>query len=182
MNVGVIFGMIIAIIVIASAIIFGYQQLVYVSEVQGIAAINKAINSFEIEVDRIYGMGGETSSEFAFKFPNDISKVCFLPVYRGERTSEAKIRRHLEEVMQATGREGDRIAALFAKLRYVDGIDNNESLLIFFEDTDVPEFKFVEHLEPSEKNNEVVCVSGNGRVVLTRRFDLSGAWVDIDKA
>ena len=59
-------------------------------------------------------------------------------------------------------------------------IDNNYTLLIFYTTTSVPEWFYIDNLEPSKIDGSVVCAGHNDDVWLIRKFDHDGAWVEAE--
>jgi len=194
MNIGLIFGMIVAIMLMGMIIAFGYQQIVNMQDIQEQAEIKKAKQGLETAVDRVYSLSGETSEPFKLAFPGGVTKVCFMPAYRGERISTKKSRLGMDfrSVIDGSSQIKYQLSTLLVAMRIAknpDGpgeIDKNHTLLIFLEKTHVPMFEYIPHLEPSKKTDttgpEVLCVSPRSQVWLQRSFDETGAWVDVEVA
>jgi hypothetical protein len=188
MNVGLIFGMIVAILIMGMVITFGYAQITNMLEIQERAEIERNIRVFSEAVERIYSMSGETSEEFTLTFPSGVSKVCFLPAYRGERIAYKKSRlaRDLRSVIDSDTKTKYQLASslLAMRISQVDAtteVDNNQTLLIFLKDTAIPLFEHIGHLAPTLKeDSEVLCVKPPKKVWLQRAFDSQGAWVDVE--
>jgi hypothetical protein len=192
MNIGLLFGMIVAIMFMGMLIVFGYQQIVQMQDLQQQADIKRARQELETAVDRVYSLSGETSEPFTLSFPGGISKVCFIPAYRGDRISTKKSRLgpDFRSVIEGSSQIKYQLSALLVEMRIAnnpDGfgeIDKNQTLLIFLQSTHVPMFEHIPYLEPSKKTGdrgpEVLCVSPRAQVWLQRKFDESGAWVDVE--
>ena len=69
MNIGLIFGMVVAILVMGMIFVFSYQQLNNVTEIQKTAEFRKALSNLGSSVDRIYNQGGESSEKHSLSFP-----------------------------------------------------------------------------------------------------------------
>ena len=83
MNIGLIFGMIVAIIVMVAVFVFGYDYLNNLTRIQNEAEIKKAVDRLTTSVDRVYSLGGESSEKHSMSFPSEVTSVCFFPKYRG---------------------------------------------------------------------------------------------------
>lgn len=194
MNVGLIFGMIVAIIIIGSVIVFAYDQLANMQRLQQIAEINRAKEDLENAVERVHGLSGITSEAFKLSFPGGVTKVCFIPSYRGEYIGmkESKLRSDLYSVIDATANTRRSLSEALTQMRITqnpDGsgkYDKNQTLLIFVEGATVPDFEEVPYLGPSKKkvngDTEVLCVPPRSRLWLQRKYDNDGAWVDVEEA
>jgi len=193
MDVGLIFGMIVAIFIIGLLIVYGYQQITNLQDMQEQANLLKAVDGITAAVDRVYSLGGESSEKFRLSFPGGVSKVCFMPSYRGELASmkEARLRVDLAKVIDAPNERKYEIARLLAEMRfgYQQGssakVDKNYTLLVSFNSGSVPKWYLVPHLGPSRKTvagEEILCTSPRGEIRLSREFDSAGAWVDADMA
>ena len=75
MNIGLVFGIIVAIMVIGLIIIFGYQQRVELQRIQELAQLRKTLVNLETVVDRVHSLGGETAERFTCTFPPSVKKV-----------------------------------------------------------------------------------------------------------
>jgi len=194
MNIGLLFGMVVAVFFIGILMVFGYQQIGNVTDIQDTAAFKKTIENLETAVDRVYSLGGESSEKFSFSFPTSVQKVCFVPTYRmdsGERitalsTRTDQMKRELPDILTGSYREKHNLADLLAQMRVKGNVDQNQSMLVFHQGTSVPEWVFIDHLKPQNdvyyRNSDITCFSGNEQVWLKRHYDSSGAWVDIEEA
>jgi type II secretory pathway pseudopilin PulG len=191
MNIGLIFGMVVAIFVIGMVIAFGYQQVQNMQQMQENAEVAKTLQNFEAAVERVYAGSGETSEQFAFTFPSGVYKVCFIPAYRQDSTSskKGKLAEDFRSVIDGSTTDQYQLSSILLNERIGRNpgdwreVDKNQTLLIFYHSSSVPEFLNVPYLEPSKNDyDEVLCVSPNSRVWLQRRFDSSGAWVDVEEA
>jgi hypothetical protein len=190
MDVGLIFGMIIAIIVITLVFVFGFQQLSNLTDVQNSAEMIKARQNLEVAVGRVYGQGGESTGSLKLSFPSTVRKVCFMPVYTinyaGKRSPYSKndlINGLIDQDLAAD----DDAAKIIVGVRIHqnstgDDVDEKMGLLVFFMESAAPTWYDVPHLAPSEKDGEFLCVSPKTTVWLQRRFDTEGAWVDVEEA
>ncbi len=198
MNIGLIFGVIVAIFMMGILLVFGYQQLVNVQTMQANAEVKKTLKNLETVVDRVYSMGGETSEKYRLTFPADVSFVCFMPYYRDKSVNEKSslvkmdVGKVLGDVGGVTGYQRNQLMSLLTAMRIAPNpenvneyIDKGQTLLVFYKSSEVPEWHYVEHLEPSKKGNEysgdILCESGRSEVWLQRKFDESGAWVDVEE-
>ncbi|MBN2330827.1 MAG: hypothetical protein JXC85_03355 [Candidatus Aenigmarchaeota archaeon] len=192
MNIGLIFGVIVAMLLMGMIIVFGYQQITNMQLLQEQAQIKKSIEGLAAAVERVHSLSGETSEPFTLTFPASVGKVCFLPAYRGERVSVKKSRliTDLRNVIEGTSQERFQLSSLLLEMRIApnpDGfgeIDKNQTLLVFFQGTPVPMFETIPHLEPTKKDGpggpEILCVEPRTKVWLQRGFDENGAWVDVE--
>ena len=87
MNIGLIFSMIIAIMMIGIILVFGYNQIVEMQRLQEIASVKRTVDGLETAVDRVYSGSGENSERFQLSFPGSVYKVCFIPGYSGDPAS-----------------------------------------------------------------------------------------------
>ena len=193
MNIGLIFGMIVAIMLMGLIIVFGYDQIQKMLELQTEAEIRNAINDLTNSVERVHSLSGETSEPFTLSFPGVVMKVCFLPSYRGQRISAKKVwlSNDLRSIIDAPQKTKYELANGLIKMRISRSltggdIDNNQTLIVFREGTTIPEFEYIPHLGPSKKTGsgpaEVLCVTPRAKVWLQRRFDENGAWVDVEES
>jgi hypothetical protein len=194
MNIGLIFGMIVAIMLMGMIIVFGYQQITNMQDLQEQAEIKKAIEGLETAVERVHSLSGETSEPFKLSFPGVVSKVCFVPAYRGDtiNTKKSRLATDLRNVIVGSNQDKYQTSALLLAMRISQDpgsyreMDKNHTLLVFLEGTVVPMFEYIEHLEPTKKTGprgpEVLCVSPRSQVWLQRDFDGKGAWVDVEES
>jgi hypothetical protein len=190
-DVGIIFGMVIAIMVITLVFVFGYQQMVSMQDVQNSAEMIKAKKSLEVAVDRVYGEGGESSASLKLGFPTRVARVCFIPLYDySYETKQPYTKGQLESQLEDQGLAEGNLPELLAQARDtakslpVDPVDYN--VLIFFMDSTAPVWYAVEHLEPgiTEEGGDdaFLCAEPKETIWLQRKFDRDGAWVDAEKA
>jgi len=187
MNVGLLFGMVVAIFTIGLLLVFGYQQIANASDVQKQAEFLRTIKNIKASTDRVYNLGGESSEKFTLTFPGTVEKVCFMPIYR--RLDVSRKKNMLTADLRAIlGYSNQQLASMMVAQRisgsYGSMTDKNQTLLIFFTTTSVPEWYYIEHLEP-EKGSSTgtpLCVNGDADVWLRRSFDDNGAWVDVEQA
>jgi hypothetical protein len=194
MNIGLIFGMVVAIMLMGMIIVFGYQQITNMQNLQEQAEIKKAIEGLQTAVERVYSLSSETSEPFTLSFPGVVSKVCFMPSYRGERitTVKSRLATDLRNVITGSSQERYQLSALLLEMRIARDpdsfreVDKNQTLLVFLEGSAVPMFEHIEHLGPTKKTGtrgpEVLCVSPRSKVWLQRQFDDKGAWVDVEQS
>jgi hypothetical protein len=192
MNVGLLFGMVFAIFLIVMIVVFGYQQIQAMQSMQEEAEIKRALQDLETAVDRVHGLSGETSQPFKLSFPGGVTKVCFIPAYRGESiaTKKNRLAADLRSVIDGSSQDKLQLSALLVSQRITKNpegfgeMDKNMTLLIFFQKTAVPLFKNIPHLEPSRKSGlsggQIACTGGLSSIWLERKFDETGAWVDVD--
>jgi hypothetical protein len=195
MNIGLIFGVIVAMLLMGLIIVFGYQQITNIQRLQEEAEIIKAMEGLQTAVERVHSLSGETSEPFMLSFPGVVRKVCFLPAYRGERISTKKSRllTDLRSVIDGTSQEKYQVSNNLLNMRMAPNpqgfgyIDKNLTLLVFMQNKLAPgKFENIPHLEPTKKTGltgpEVLCVEPRSRIWLQRRFDETGAWVDVEAA
>ena len=193
MNVGLIFGVIVAIMMMGLIIVFGYDQIMKMLEMQTEAEINNAINELTSAVDRVHSLSGETSEPFRLSFPAEIVKVCFLPSYRGMSISTKRswLSNDLRSIIDDSYKTKYQLADNLVKMRISPKtgggfVDNNLTLLAFRRSTAIPRFEEIPYLGPSKKTAnggpEVLCVPPASRIWLQRRFDEHGAWVDVEES
>jgi hypothetical protein len=186
MDVGLIFGMIIAIMVITLVFVFGYQQLTGLQDVQNNAQMIKARDSLEVAVDRVYSVGGESSESLRLTFPDTVRTVCFVPLFDYDYDTKvpyeaSELEWHLEDQGLAEESNARVIAQRREAAKRADGTDYN--VLVFFMESDDPAWYAIEHLEPSEMEDETfLCAGPKETVWLQRKFDNDGAWVDAEEA
>lgn len=77
MNVGAVFGIITAILVIVFVILLGSGQISNMFSLGGIAQVNKAVLNFEEVVDDLYSAAQGSSDRYKFRIP-ETAKVCFI--------------------------------------------------------------------------------------------------------
>lgn len=194
MNIGLVFGVIVAMMLMGYIIVFGYQQITNMQLLQEQAQLKKSIEELTTAVERVHSLSGETSEPFTLTFPGSVSKVCFMPAYRGERISMKKSRLSTDfrNLIEGTAQERFQLSNLLLEMRIApnpDGygdIDKNQTLLVFFQGTMVPIFEEIPHLGPTKKAGrsgpEVLCVKPRTKVWLQRKFDETGAWVDVESS
>ncbi len=192
MDMGLIFGMIVAIFVMGLLIVFGYQQITNMLRIQQQAEMMKAVEGLKNAVDRVYSLGGETSEPYRLAFPAGVGKVCFMPAYRGAQVSvkEGRLRTDLLRVIEASGQDKYQLTDILLAMRFsrepgsYKKVDKNQTLLVIFQETIIPDWLAIPHLEPSKKTTsmgpEVICVTSRTQVWLQRKFDETGAWVDVE--
>jgi hypothetical protein len=194
MNIGLIFGMVVAVFTMSLLFVFGYQQLSTVTTIQGEAEIKRTVSNLENAVDRVYSLGGESSDRFRLTFPDSVTSVCFMPAYRGMQTN-VKVVRLRNDLSYILGTSGDtyRLSQLLTEMRIKPSqenpavkVDEGQTLLLFYKATIVPTWYYIEHLEPTKEGGDVsgtpVCVTGRSEVWLQRSFDNDGAWIDVREA
>ncbi len=192
MNIGLIFGMVVAIFTMTLLMVFGFQQATNVSEIQGKAEIQRTIKNLRSSVDRVYNLGGESSEKFELTFPSSVIGVCFMPMYRGMSGTQkdGKVKFDVRAALKSNGistneayRMADDVTALRMQPAHGGGfIDNNQTLLLFYLGTSVPEWFYIERLEPTKDSvmDEPLCVGPLADVWLQRAFDDDGAWVGVE--
>jgi hypothetical protein len=179
MDVGVIFGMVIAILVISLVFVFGFQQLNNVQDIQNSAEMIKARQSLDVAVDRVYSGSGESSERLVLSFPSSVSRVCFLPIYDYSFATKIKYTKsRIAAGLEDQGIAGSELAKAVADQR--EG--RNCTVLVFFRDVTIPAWYEIAHLEPSEKDDGFLCVAPRDSVWLQRKFDTKGAWVDAEES
>ncbi|MCD6496333.1 MAG: hypothetical protein J7K54_03620 [Candidatus Aenigmarchaeota archaeon] len=192
MNIGLLFGMVVAIFTIGLLIVFGYQQIGNASDVQKQAQFLQSIKNLQTATDRVYNLGGESSEKLALTFPSSVEKVCFMPMYRDYEISERadRLKADLRTVLGYSSQTTE--LAEFLLNKRITGVQSNyatdgkQTLLVFFASTSVPEWYYIEHLEPTKKGGDYhgtpLCVLGDAEIWLRRSFDENGAWVDVEEA
>lgn len=189
MDVGLIFGMVIAIMVITLVFIFGFQQVSNIQDLQGSAEMIRAADNLEAAVARVYDEGGESSERIRLSFPATVRKVCFVPMYDfGYYGREPYPEYRLVSGLQDAGLGRDS-AVTVAAARIHPGVggkdmDENLTMLVFFTQTEAPAWYDVPHLAPSEREDgdPFLCVVHGATVWLQRKYDSDGAWVDVEEA
>jgi hypothetical protein len=191
MDVGVIFGMVIAIMVITLVFVFGYQQLTSLQDIQSSAELIKASQKLGVVVGRVYDGGGESSESLRLTFPSTVRSVCFIPLFnyddepRTPYTAE-DLKFQLDAQGLAQGSNAEVIAQRRETAKHVpvDPVDYN--VLVFFVATNDPKWYAVERLEPSIKEGDwdeyLFCAEPKETIWLQRKFDSDGAWVDAEEA
>jgi len=193
MNIGLIFGVIFAIVLIGLLLVFGYQQIVQMQHLQQIAQIKRAMDDLQTATERVYSLGGESAEKFTFSLPGGVSKVCFIfryEVRNGQRVDHtgALLKNDLYNIIDADINQKWPLAeALYnQRIKQLPGhgiIDDNYTVLVFFHSTIIPQWYHIEHLEPVKDpmDEAVLCVSNNEEFWLQRKYDQRGAWVDVEK-
>jgi hypothetical protein len=192
-DVGVIFGMVIAIMVITLVFVFGYQQLTSMQDIQNSAEMIKAKKSLEVAVDRVYGEGGESSSSLKLGFPASVTSICFIPLYDYDyETKQPYTSGQLRSQLEDQGLAEDSNAQVIAQRREAAKMPADESkriyynVLVFFEASPDPAWYAIEHLEPGiteeDGDDALFCAGPKETIWLQRKFDRDGAWVDAEKA
>jgi hypothetical protein len=194
MNVGLIFGMVVAVFMMGLIFVFGFEQLFNVSTIQGEAEIKRTIKNLENAVDRVYSLGGETSDRFTLTFPDSVTYACFMPMYRDMEVTqkEGRLKADLRYILGSSG-DAYRLSQLLTEMRIKPSqenpavkVDEGQTLLLFYKTTAVPTWYYIEHLEPTKEGRDYsgtpVCVTGRATIWLQRSFDESGAWVDVREA
>ncbi|MFH0956259.1 MAG: hypothetical protein V1813_00190 [Candidatus Aenigmatarchaeota archaeon] len=188
MDVGLIFGMVIAIMVITLVFVFGYQQLTSLQDIQNSAEMIKARQNLEVAVDRVYSEGGESSASLKLGFPPSVARVCFIPLFDynynpKEPYTASDLELQLEDQGLAEGSNAEVIAERRDVAKRADGTDYN--VLVFFMGFDDPAWYAIEHLEPSIKEDDgdelIFCAAPKETVWLQRKYDSMGAWVDVEE-
>jgi len=77
MNIGMVFAIIFAVIVLGFVIVFGWQQIVNIMCLGNEAQTGKAIKDLETSAQSLYGKALGSSSVFKLAIPGD-SKFCFI--------------------------------------------------------------------------------------------------------
>lgn len=191
MNIGLIFGMVVAIFTMTLIFVFGFQQLTSVSTIQGEAEIKRTIRNLENSVDRVYSLGGESSDKFTLTFPDSVTYACFMPMYRDMQINqkEARLKADLRYILGSSS-DAYRLSQLLTEMRIKPSqentavkVDEGQTLLLFYKATIVPTWYYIEHLGPTKEGGDYsgtpVCVTGRTQIWLQRSFDENGAWVDV---
>ena len=191
MNIGLLFGMVVAIFTIGLLIVFGYQQIGSVSDVHKQAQFMQSLKNLQTATDRVYNLGGESSEKLALTFPSSVEKLCFMPMYRDmdAEYKENRLRTDLRTVI-GYSRNSQQLAEILVNMRITgrmgEKTDNGQTLLVFFTTTEVPEWHKISHLEPVKKGGDYagtpLCVKNDAEIWLRRSFDENGAWVDVEEA
>ncbi len=190
MNIGLVFGMIVAIMMMVIILVFGYDQLMSVQDLQQEAEHKRMIKAFGDAVDRVYSLGGESSERFTMSLPANVDKICFVPFFnidteyiRGNYEdyrvpyTENELRYDLEEVITGMSWEEEgQLTTILINLRK----NYMQPLLVFFI-SGTAEWEDIPHLGPSKKDDEVLCVKPGTQLWLKRTFDSEGAWVDVEE-
>lgn len=182
MDIGMLFGMIVALLTITLVLVYGYQQISHVSEFQETATELRAVKALETAVDRVYSMGGESSDRVRLMFPGSVDKLCFIPLYsytQGTRKPYGKTGIARELYGQGIINDKD-IANLVVEARMPGTQDKNYTLLIFYKSYEVPKWHYVANLEPGETKDGFICAYPGDYVWLQRKYDGKGAWVDAE--
>lgn len=194
MDVGIIFGMLVAIIVITLVFVFGFQQLTSLQDIQNSAEMIKAKDNLKVAVERVYGGGGDSSEKIRLSFPQTVRKVCFMPVYyisySGERTPYDGWRLVQGLVDQELAKDDDAAETIVGMRIHPDKngdeVDDGQALLVFFYESAAPAWYEVPHLEPGEMEDEdgntyILCTGPRETLWLQRKYDRAGAWVDVEE-
>jgi hypothetical protein len=194
MNIGLIFGMVVAVFMMSLLFVFGYQQMSTVTTIQGEAEIKRTISNLENAVDRVYSLGGESSDRFRLTFPDSVIQVCFMPAYRGMQISykESRLKADLRYILDSSG-DAYRLSQMLTEMRIKPSQENpavkadeGQTLLLFYKATAVPTWYYIKYLEPTKEggvySGTPLCVTGRSEVWLQRSFDEDGAWVDVREA
>ena len=78
MNVGMLFGIIFAIVVIGFVLFLGSDQIASFLGVSQEAAFLQQMNDFGDEVSNVYSLAMGSIKSYSFKVPSSIEKMCFV--------------------------------------------------------------------------------------------------------
>ena len=191
MDVGLIFGMIVAIFVIIAVLIFGYDQIVTMQELQQEAEFLRTMQSFENAVDSTYNLGGESSKRFTMSFPSgSVTRTCIVPQFSKDCYPAPCIRvpydnddieNEVEDLLRQQLGYGFTEARDISEVMASAWKSEEPSVLVFYVGKRVPVWFSVPHLEPVRVNNhdEIFCANPSVRVVLKRHSEDAGAWVAV---
>ncbi len=191
MNVGLLFGMVVAMLTIIMILVFGFQQIRDVTDLQEDAEMKRIVGKLGVAVDRVYSMSGESSEKFTLAFPGSVEKICFVPinVYDGEQMEPYRRDKLVQQLRDIELVEDMDAARMIAGVRMPvtdnagNYYDKEMPLLVFFKGYDVPAWYEMDHLDPSLKGSpgRILCVTPGTTVWLLRTFDSEGAWVDAEE-
>jgi hypothetical protein len=186
MNIGLIFGMIVAIFMIALILVFGYEQIAGMTDIQETAAEKSALKRLQDAVDNVYGLSGESSDKVTLSYPGSIRKVCFVPYFKQVTVSgtlqrkpytASEMKNKLKAIIDGTAAEKTQLSTALYDTRL-----HNQTLVLFYEDSGAPVWKSVEHMGPVEKGGQFLCTDPGASMWLQRKFDSKGAWVDVSES
>lgn len=189
-DVGVIFGMIIAVMVITLVFVFGYQQLTNMQDVQNSAEMIRAADNIGVAIERVYDEGGESSARHRLSFPPTVRTVCFVPIFNRNYNpkipySASDLEWQLESQGLAEGSNAEVIAQRRETAMQAPKDPQLYNVLVFFTASDSPKWYVFDHLDPSIKydgsDEHIFCTGPRETVWLQRRFDSDGAWVDVER-
>ena len=191
MNIGLIFGAIVALLLIGLILVFGYEQFGNITDLQNTAEMKKAVRDMETAADRVYSLSGESSEKVTLSFPASVSKVCFIPTFEIQTTGNGEIRvdyADIEEdlrnsdVFNGNFQERKKLAELVNAMR-TSGVTGfpERNVLVFFNTVDAPVWYAIGHLGPSRTSSGFLCVPPKSQVWFRRTFDRDGAWVDVQE-
>ncbi len=151
MNVGLVFGIIFAIIVMGFLLFFGYSRIIEILELNEDVLIKKQMTDLEKTADRVFEMSMGTTQDFDFKFYKTINNVCFIDPENPDSN-------------QAMGWELDDYLK-----KLID--DGKYNMIIFI--NDMPDGNNITHVLPLEN----FCIDKPGKLWLENK----GTYVDIRK-
>ncbi|MBN1896306.1 MAG: hypothetical protein JW789_01080 [Candidatus Aenigmarchaeota archaeon] len=188
MNIGLIFGMIVAILMMVMVIVFGYDQLFTVQDMQHEAEFRRVMNSFDNAIDRVYSLGGESSQKFSLSLPSNVQSVCFVPLFTiddcynppCERVEYTDFWFDMESTLEKMNYKDNEIYQLLPILES-SREDDMEPVLVFFTTGGAPEWHDFSYLGPSKtEDDDILCISPGTEIWLKRQYDNDGAWVDVE--
>ncbi|MBN2043270.1 MAG: hypothetical protein JW754_05715 [Candidatus Aenigmarchaeota archaeon] len=143
MNVGMLFGIIFAIIVIGFVLYFGYTYIGEYMSIQNEAGLMQQILRLDNAVDEVYNMAYESSKRFSLSL-GEGKKVCFVDPQNPSSNPDG-------------GWETNEVLT-----RMVSG--NNHNVVILLPDGRYDNGKEIEHLAPLRSSN--FCVEGDSEFLL----------------
>ncbi len=194
MNIGLIFAMIVAVMMMISVLIFGYDQITKARDLQELAEYERVMKLFKRAAANVYNTGGETSGRFTLSLPSNVERVCFVPLFymvneyqNGEwvhiRTYyerddfEDEMEDLLDDVLDYDHSDALELSSILSDL----WVGDNPVALVFFTTTDAPVWYDIPHLEPSKDGNDIKCALPGDAFWLARHFDDDGAWIDVEE-
>ncbi|UCD02993.1 MAG: hypothetical protein JSV63_04400 [Candidatus Aenigmatarchaeota archaeon] len=191
MNIGLVFGMIVAIVMIVAILVFGYDQITKMQQLQREAEFLRVMQSFEDAVDSVYNLGGESSKRFTMSLPSGyVTRTCFVPLFSidcypapctREHYDKAEVRSDVNNMLRSQLEYGSFEASQISDVMSHAWELEKPTVLVFYVGKRAPVWFNIPHLAPSKKPDEILCVNPGERVVLRRYFDDAGAWVDIEE-
>jgi hypothetical protein len=78
MNVGLIFGIIFACVLIGLILVFGFGQIQTIINTSSEASFEKTVLDLKNSVKQVYSLSQGSVQEFDLIFPGDVKKICFV--------------------------------------------------------------------------------------------------------
>jgi len=78
MNVGMIFGIIFALILIGFLMVYGIKTITQLFGFAGEASFEKNVRDFQTAVNDVYQLSMGSTQKFHFRITSDIERICFI--------------------------------------------------------------------------------------------------------